>query len=58
MAELHKLLEQTRQIAERIRVLSEELQALRIKYRIPNERHERIGIPSDGRPSEEPSTQV
>ena len=53
MTELDKLLEQSRQVAERIRVLAEEYQTLRIKYRLLNERHEGIGSSSGEPPTYE-----
>ena len=46
MTELDHLLQQSRQITERIRVLSDEHQALRIKYQLLTEQHEPIGISS------------
>jgi hypothetical protein len=58
VTELDRLLQQTRQITERIRVLSEELQALRIKYQLLNERHTRSGGLFDVRRSEEAPTQM
>lgn len=57
MTELDKLLQQSRQIAERIRVLSEEHQSLRVKYQFLKQRHEEMGISSamyrDGLPIED-----
>ena len=58
MKDLADLLQQSHQITERIRVLSEEHQVLRIKYHLLNERHKPIGSSFDSRPSEEPPIQI
>ena len=55
MAELDKLLLQSRQIAERIQVLSEEHQTLRIKYHLSSEQHDSIAGSSGAHRSQPPS---
>lgn len=57
MTDLDKLLLQSRQITQHIRVLAEEHQTLRIKYHLLNEQHKPIDSSSDGRRSQEPSRQ-
>jgi len=54
MMDLADLLQQSRDIAERIRLLSEEHQALRIKYHLLNERHKPNDTSYDGHRSQEP----
>ena len=39
MTELDELLQQSRQVAEHIRILAEEHQTLRIKHKLLNDRH-------------------
>ena len=55
MAELDKLLLQARKLAERIRVLSEEHQAVRIKHQLLP-KHTGIGDSSQDRPLDDAST--
>lgn len=49
MAELQELLQQSRQIRERIRVLADEYETLRIRYHLLQERHKPISSSNDRR---------